>query len=184
MTYVPPTRWRIILPAYLVGGLLLGLAQPLLRAALVKLGKHPGIGTALDVNLLMPLLAASLAFLYPRLLSAAAGAPLATFAFHIGSRAVENPRFWQWTFMGIFGSMSPILAAACVGYAAVGLLTAALVRPWRDVGPPDTPLRCDACGYLLVNLPQPRCPECGANFDPGRIARHSRTVSYEEKSPE
>jgi len=184
MTFVPPSRWRFILPLYVVGGLLLGLAQPHLRNAMVSLGKPPGTGTALDVNLFMPLLAAALAFAYPRLLTAVAGAPLATLAFHIGSRLVENPRFWQWTFMGVFGSLHPILVAACVGYAAVGLLTAALVRPWRDVGPPDTPLRCDACGYLLVNLPQPRCPECGASFDPGRIARHSRVVSYEEKSPE
>ncbi|MBN2448583.1 MAG: hypothetical protein JXO22_17790 [Phycisphaerae bacterium] len=26
--------------------------------------------------------------------------------------------------------------------------------------------RCSECGYLLYGLPEPRCPECGAAFDP------------------
>ena len=26
--------------------------------------------------------------------------------------------------------------------------------------------RCVKCGYLLVGLPEPRCPECGTEFDP------------------
>ncbi len=28
------------------------------------------------------------------------------------------------------------------------------------------PGRCYECGYLLVGLPEPRCPECGTPFDP------------------
>lgn len=26
--------------------------------------------------------------------------------------------------------------------------------------------RCEACGYLIDGLPEPRCPECGGAFDP------------------
>jgi hypothetical protein len=28
--------------------------------------------------------------------------------------------------------------------------------------------RCVGCGYLLIGLPQPRCPECGRDFYPGQ----------------
>jgi|GEM_PF-2934218 len=33
----------------------------------------------------------------------------------------------------------------------------------RDDGPRT---RCEKCGYLLYGLPEPRCPECGAPFEP------------------
>lgn len=26
--------------------------------------------------------------------------------------------------------------------------------------------RCEACGYIIDGLPEPRCPECGTAFDP------------------
>ena len=31
----------------------------------------------------------------------------------------------------------------------------------------DGRLRCRECGYLLLGLTEPRCPECGTPFDPG-----------------
>jgi hypothetical protein len=184
MTFVRPDRWRIIVPLYAVGGFVLGLGEPLLRTAATRFGKPPGVGTALDVNLFMPLLAIVLAFLYPRLATACIGAALATGAFHIGAHFAQNPFFWRWTFMGVVGAIHPILPVACLGYAGVGMLTAALVRPWRDVGPPDTPLRCDVCGYLLINLTQARCPECGTTFDATRIARHTREADYDRVPPQ
>jgi len=33
--------------------------------------------------------------------------------------------------------------------------------------PTPEPKRCLGCGYILENLPEPRCPECGRSFDPG-----------------
>lgn len=32
--------------------------------------------------------------------------------------------------------------------------------------PAPEPKRCLGCGYILENLPEPRCPECGRKFDP------------------
>jgi hypothetical protein len=29
--------------------------------------------------------------------------------------------------------------------------------------------RCPNCGYLLIGLPEPRCPECGTGFDPAVV---------------
>ncbi len=30
---------------------------------------------------------------------------------------------------------------------------------------PAEPKRCPSCGYILEHLPEPRCPECGREFD-------------------
>ena len=36
---------------------------------------------------------------------------------------------------------------------------------------------CQRCGYPLVGLPEPRCPECGEPFDPSLLGdMHSRRV--------
>lgn len=40
--------------------------------------------------------------------------------------------------------------------------------------PSDEGLRCLTCGYNLTGLAEPRCPECGADFDPADLrARHA-----------
>jgi hypothetical protein len=33
-----------------------------------------------------------------------------------------------------------------------------------------SPWECQVCGYTLYGLHDPRCPECGTAFDPGRLA--------------
>lgn len=38
------------------------------------------------------------------------------------------------------------------------------VRPYSDDITTDE--RCRVCGYILYGLPEPRCPECGTQFDP------------------
>jgi uncharacterized paraquat-inducible protein A len=35
------------------------------------------------------------------------------------------------------------------------------------------PKRCLGCGYILEHLPEPRCPECGRQFDPNDAATYS-----------
>jgi len=44
--------------------------------------------------------------------------------------------------------------------------------------PTPEPKRCLGCGYILENLPAPRCPECGRKFDPA----NSSTYCMELKS--
>ena len=33
----------------------------------------------------------------------------------------------------------------------------------------NEPPQCRECGYILIGLPEPRCPECGRAFDPELI---------------
>jgi hypothetical protein len=49
-----------------------------------------------------------------------------------------------------------------LGLAAVTVLASR--RSPRE----ERPWECDGCGYLLVGLNEPRCPECGRGFDPRR----------------
>ena len=37
---------------------------------------------------------------------------------------------------------------------------------------------CAGCGYLLVKLPEDRCPECGREFDPSEISTYAFTNWY------
>ena len=40
-----------------------------------------------------------------------------------------------------------------------------LARDYFLKRPPADPLRCPHCGYCLLGLTVPRCPECGAEFN-------------------
>jgi len=60
--------------------------------------------------------------------------------------------------------------AAGVGYMflialAIALPLAVLLHALRRRPPPAEP-RCRRCGYILIGLPEPRCPECATPFDP------------------
>ena len=60
--------------------------------------------------------------------------------------------------------------AAAVGYTfliALGsaLPLAVLFHALRR-RPPSAEPRCRQCGYILIGLPEPRCPECATPFDP------------------
>jgi hypothetical protein len=58
----------------------------------------------------------------------------------------------------------------CVGVPYVIGLTAATVWASRRMPRRERPWECEGCGYLLVGLSEPRCPECGLGFDPARWA--------------
>lgn len=40
------------------------------------------------------------------------------------------------------------------------------IMPAMNAAEPHDQKRCLGCGYVLDNLPEPRCPECGREFDP------------------
>lgn len=44
--------------------------------------------------------------------------------------------------------------------------------------PSPEPKRCLGCGYILDNLPEPRCPECGRSFDLSDAATYSTVGPY------
>jgi hypothetical protein len=70
-------------------------------------------------------------------------------------------RFWwdNWLFIALAIALGAVLATI-----VIARFTESQRR--RDV--PDAPL-CRACGYVLLGLTQPRCPECGHPFDPALL---------------
>lgn len=69
--------------------------------------------------------------------------------------------------------LSPRAAYApflCVGVPYVIVLILATITTARREPRTERPWECEGCGYLLVGLNEPRCPECGRWFDPRRWA--------------
>jgi len=69
-------------------------------------------------------------------------------------------------------------SAASFPFAWMGLLyTVATAWPsfYAFSHPPSDhiPGTCRQCGYILVCLPEPRCPECGLPFDPREVTTHT-----------
>jgi hypothetical protein len=123
-------RW-LVLPIYLLSGLALGLVNPQLRLAAQQLGVQPGWGTAANVNLLLPLIAISLAVAWPRLITVWLGALTMAGAFHVGL-VLANPHLQPWDLATLLGSVHPILVLSCLGYAVLGTLAVLIVRTaWK-----------------------------------------------------
>lgn len=56
-----------------------------------------------------------------------------------------------------------------VGYVVGQMVGVGLaIRVMFPLGPRPRPNHCAKCGYCLTGLPEPRCPECGAPFQPGK----------------
>jgi len=69
---------------------------------------------------------------------------------------------------GVAALNEPI-AASMWWLAACGVaLLLLLQRGWDKMLSRSTSDRCIGCGYLLIGLPQRRCPECGRAFYPGQ----------------
>jgi hypothetical protein len=128
-------RWWFVLATYLLGGFLLGLADPLFGRWVQTLGVKPGVATAISVNLLLPLLAIVLAAGVPRLASVWLGALLTTSAFAAGLAVNYSPRPLE--IGALVRSIPPVLVLACLGYGVLGTLIAKVVREMRT-RPPAT----------------------------------------------
>lgn len=167
MRYIEPGRWPQMLGFYLALGLLAGsgVAQWLGQRSLGR----PGLGTATAINLLLPLGAVGLAFAYPSRRVAAGGGVLLTAGYVLGTAFRSDPRFWLWTPAMLPQITHPVQLPATLAYVLIGVGVAWAVRGWRRVGLADAHLRCRACGYLLVGVPGPRCPECGWPCEPGGL---------------
>jgi len=136
MTYVRPELLRYILPAYLLGGLVVGAAvPPMQRFAAAHFGRA-GIAVAFVVNVAMPLLVVSLAAVYPRLGVVLGGTLTATLAFLVTIGLNAPPLTAGWL-RNLLGQMGPILVVACIAYHGLAAGTVAMLRP----GPTSRPAR-------------------------------------------
>ncbi|HLJ97038.1 MAG TPA: hypothetical protein VKU02_27995 [Gemmataceae bacterium] len=113
----------IVLLLYMFGGLALGLANRPLGQAVQQLGVKPGVGTAINVNGLLPLLAVGLGVAYPRLATVWLGAVGMTVAFLV-ALALVHPPPQPWNAATLLRAVQPVLVLACLGYILLGTMAA------------------------------------------------------------
>jgi predicted Zn-ribbon and HTH transcriptional regulator len=70
---------------------------------------------------------------------------------------------FQYSLSGIV-ALGGTLVYGGLSVAILCRVTAAYIRHLRY-----DPATCDLCGYSLLHLTEPRCPECGTGFDPERL---------------
>ncbi len=176
---IPPGHWRPLLAAVAFGALALGLADPLLRGATLALGYPPPVGSAVSVAIVLPALLCWNAVAYPRLDFCLATLALGLFLFSESAGVAHSIEARSWSSQVLsppppgvvipaydLGRLREIGGLALLSMPqTVGLLlvATAIAHRYRVVGEPD-PLTCAECGYSLIGLTEPRCPECGAPF--------------------
>jgi hypothetical protein len=90
-------------------------------------------------------------------------------AVRLGVAQCIAPLIWVPFFWPLNGNPAAVMLGAPVMLAgAIGLFIASLCA-WRDHPARQLRITCDHCGYCLNGLVEPRCPECGHAFDPGRL---------------
>ncbi len=165
MTFVKSRPWWAVILVYAAAGSAIGLALPALKGMAASSMGRSGLAVAFAVNIAMPVVVVMLAAAYPRLWVALLGTLLATIAFVLtGNRAL--PSFQSGWLVRMIQAASPILVVACIAYHVLAGMTVGVVRTWRRVGTPPDPNACPTCGYSLVGLTEPRCPECFAPCTP------------------
>lgn len=151
----------------------MGLALPAMKAyAASQLGRA-GLAVFAVINVILPSVIVGLAALYPRFSVAVVGTFLATLAFMLaagmGPTMITSPYV-----RSLLQSIGPVGTVAFVIYHILAAGTVVVVRFWRQVGAPPDPRACTYCGYFLVGLKEPRCPECAKPFDPIQISMVER----------
>lgn len=122
-----------VLAAFLAGGFAVGLV-PLQQVA-VGAGLRPGVGTAVGVNIALPLFALGLAIWRPRFAWAWAGGFLLALGFFLGAMVRAEPRVWLWTGNLALNVGHPILIGAAIGCGVVGSVGVVLGRALRPKVP-------------------------------------------------
>lgn len=166
MHYVARYWW----PAALVG---YGVVGALLGAMHGGWPRHTAIGASVVANLyvLLPLECVLIAILYPSSWTAIPGTILASIAWFYAAATYGPHGPWDLMYR------VPILAFSWLLQATLCLLTMMLLEKHRTVGKRPARQRCLGCGYPLIGLPGPRCPECGRPFTP---LEHTETPTLDE----
>jgi hypothetical protein len=120
--------WWLVLLAYPVSGLALGLADPVLGRLASQLGTKPGMATAVSVNLLLPLVAVVLGLAHGRVGRAWLGAAAMTLGLVAGLAARYAGGGGDWSLAGVLGAVRPVLVLAGLGYGVLGTIAALVVR--------------------------------------------------------
>lgn len=159
MTYVRDNQWRVALPAYIVSGAAVGLLLPAMKTYAASHMGRSGYAVFFVINIALPSIIVGLAAFHPRLKVALGGTFLASVAFFLavglGPAMITPPLFKP-----LLNSLGPIATVAFVIYHLFAAGTVVVVRIWRRVGSPPDPMACTNCGYRLIGLTEPRCPEC------------------------
>lgn len=79
-----------------------------------------------------------------------------------------------WISLGIIG----FVALPLILLGAVSAQAASAVVVLQD------DRRCEQCGYFLIHLTSPRCPECGRPFDPAKMGKLSLASTGAAGNPE
>jgi hypothetical protein len=122
----------LILMAYPALGLALGLADPWLGGLMRQAGLRPGVATALTVNAILPFAAIGLGALHRRAIAAVLGAAAMTIGL-VAGLAVCYAAPGGRSFVGVVAAVPPVLYLASLGYAALGISAALVVRRLRSL---------------------------------------------------
>lgn len=77
-----------------------------------------------------------------------------------------------------YNAMPVILFAGVVFTAGFAVLIARLFK--HDFARSIPPWVCKSCGYPLLGLREPKCPECGEPFDPDRVPDVSQQAAIDD----
>jgi hypothetical protein len=76
------------------------------------------------------------------------------------------------------------LPFAVMGAAYLVAITPATVIAWLKRPSGFASWQCQHCGYPLVGLERPQCPECGHSFDPQTVkSQQGRIIGERHRSP-
>jgi hypothetical protein len=131
MTRVLSKWWWLVLLAYPVAGLVLGLADPALGRVAQQLGMKPGVATAVSVNALLPLVAVVLGLAHGRIGRAWIGAAAMTLGLVAGLATWYSGGVVDWSPAGLVGALRPVVVLAGLGYGILGTIAALAVRARR-----------------------------------------------------
>lgn len=121
----------VLLALYVLAGLGVGVGP--FQAMAAQWTGRAGLGTFLVINALLPIVAVVFGLLHGRPLVAGAGGPLLAVGFVLGAMLRAQPNPGLWTGSLILQASHPILIAAAIGYAVLGV-GAAAARMWIGGG--------------------------------------------------